>query len=158
MKRQIKPVLAIALTIIASSCSVGSNEKSMATADNPQPTAVANQGIRGKWDIETIVFSDSLQVRPDEEAHGRTQHINFGDSTYFIQTNCNTFSGIYTLIGDSITFGDGMMTEMACDNMDTEDALRKILPDIATLCLENDSVVRLVGHNASDYIILRKAN
>lgn len=52
--------------------------------------------------------------------------------------------------------GDGVMTEMACDDMQTEDALRRILPDIAAIDVENDSIVRLNCRNHSGYIILRK--
>lgn len=52
--------------------------------------------------------------------------------------------------------GDGAMTEMACDNMHTEDALRRILPDIATIDAENDSIVRLNCKNHSSYLILKK--
>ena len=47
---------------------------------------------------------------------------------------------------------------MACDNMATEDALRKILPDIVTLDVQNDSVMRLNTSVPSEYIVLIKAN
>ena len=50
------------------------------------------------------------------------------------------------------------MTEMACDNMATEDALRKILPNIATVYIENDSIARLDSRNPSEYIVLRKTS
>ncbi|HQJ89139.1 MAG TPA: META domain-containing protein, partial [Paludibacteraceae bacterium] len=66
-------------------------------------------------------------------------------------------SGPYTITGDSITFGDGAMTEMACDDMAVEDALRRILPDISTIDLQNDSVVRLNGATPAECILLRKA-
>jgi len=49
------------------------------------------------------------------------------------------------------------MTEMACDNMAVEDALRRILPNIATVCIQNDSITRLDSRNPSEYIVLRKA-
>lgn len=71
-------------------------------------------------------------------------------------TNCNYISGYYTVSGDSITLGDGVMTEMACDDMQTEDALRRILPDIAAIDVENDSIVRLNCGNYSGYLILRR--
>ena len=73
------------------------------------------------------------------------------------RSNCNSICGSVTIIGDSIKLGDGMMTEMACDNMATEDALRKILPNIATIDVENDSIVRLNSNQSSEYIVLRKA-
>ena len=49
------------------------------------------------------------------------------------------------------------MTEMACENMAVEDALRKILPGIATVDVQNDSVARLCGRTPSEYIMLIKA-
>ena len=96
-------------------------------------------------------------MRPDETIHSVRQYISFEDSTYFIQTNCNTISGTYTIKGDSITLGDGAMTEMACDDMSVEDALRRILPDISTIDVQNDSVVRLNGSTPAECILLRKA-
>lgn len=96
-------------------------------------------------------------MRPDEAVPGVSQYIVFEDSTYFIMTNCNSISGTYLVKGDSITLGDGAMTEMACDNMATEDALRRILPAISTIDVQNDSVVRLNGSTPAECILLRKA-
>ena len=147
--------VATALTILTASC--GSNKENKETADIQQQETVANVDVRGQWYLENIVFSDSDYVRPAEEVPGRRQYIIFEDSTYFIQTNCNTFSGTYTIKGDSITLGDGAKTEMACDNMSTEDAIRRILLNIATVYIENDSIARLDSRNPSEYILLRKA-
>ena len=62
----------------------------------------------------------------------------------------------YTVKGDSIKLGDGAMTEMACDDMRTEDAIRRILPRISTIDVQNDSVVRLNGTAHAECILLRK--
>ena len=85
------------------------------------------------------------------------QYITFQDSTFSIQTNCNTIQGEYRISGDSISFPVSLMTEMACENMAVEDALRKILPGIATVDVQNDSVARLCGRTPSEYIMLIKA-
>ncbi|MDE6392171.1 MAG: META domain-containing protein [Muribaculaceae bacterium] len=148
---------ATALTILTASC--GGNKEKHVPADNQQQDTVANVDMRGQWYLESIVFSDSeyVRVRPDIRFSCIHQYIAFEDSTYFIQTNCNTFSGSYTVIGDSITLADGVMTEKACDNMAVEDALRRILPDIATVYIQNDSIARLDSRNPSEYIVLRKA-
>lgn len=148
---------ATALTILTASC--GGNKENKEAADNQQQDTVANVDMRGQWYLESIVFSDSEYVRvsPDIRLSSIHQYIVFEDSTYFIQTNCNTFSGSYTVIGDSITLADGVMTEKACDNMAVEDALRRILPDIATVYIQNDSIARLDSRNPSEYIMLRKA-
>ena len=144
------------LMAMATGCS-GNKEAKAANADNAAQTEVANADIRGQWYIENIVFSDSDYVRPDETSSSMKQYIVFKDSTYFIMTNCNSLSGSYTVKGDTITLGDGAMTEMACDDMRTEDALRRILPHISTVDVQNDSVVRLNGSTPAECILLRKA-
>ena len=101
--------------------------------------------LEGQWLIEDIGVDDMTKVRPSEETPDVDQYFLFTDSSYNIMTNCNSFSGSLTVKGDSITLGDGMMTEMACDNMATEDALRRLLPKIATLEAETDSLIRLRG-------------
>lgn len=112
--------------------------------------------LQGKWNIENIVFSDSDYVRPEEAVPGSEQFVMFTDSTYFFATNCNSISGYYAIKGDTISLSDGAMTEMACDNMETEDALRRILPSLALIDVENDSTVRLNCNNTSGYIVLCK--
>ena len=148
---------ATALTILTASC--GGNRENKEAADNLQKETVANVDMRGQWYLDSIVFSDSdyVRVRPDERLSSIHQYIVFKDNTYFIKTNCNTISGSYTIKGDSIIFGDGVMTEMACDDMSVEDALRRILPNIATVYIQNDSIARLDSHNPSEYVVLRKA-
>lgn len=119
--------------------------------------ASAEISLTGQWYIENIVFNDSTYVRPAEEDPEVQQYITFEDKNYHIYTNCNTIFGEYSLKGDSITIGSGGMTRMLCENMATEEALTKILPNIATVDVENDSIVRLNSRNTSEYIVLRKA-
>lgn len=157
MRLQIKSLIAATAleAVIATGCSTKGNNGAGAAGDTSLD-AGTDADIRGEWNIENIVFNDSDYVRPDEAVPGVRQYISFEDSTYFIQTNCNTFSGRYIIKGDSIAFGDGAMTEMACDNMAAEDALRRILPDISTIDIQNDSVVRLNGATPAECILLRK--
>lgn len=155
MKLHFNTLLIIAaLSFTASSCSGAKDNKSEAADD--VTTIKADADLRGQWAIENIVFNDSDYVRPDEAVDGVSQYIVFEDSTYFITTNCNSISGSYTVKGDSLTLHDGLMTEMACDNMETEDALRRILPDITSVDIQNDSVVRLNGKTPAECILLRK--
>ncbi len=158
MKLQIASLIAVSAVsvIIATGCS-NNKQNSADVADSITLNSMTEADIRGQWYIENIVFNDSDYVRPDEAMPGVSQYIIFEDSTYFIRTNCNTISGAYTVNGDSITLGDGAMTEMACDNMAVEDALRRILPDISSVDVQNDSVVRLNGATPAECILLRKA-
>lgn len=155
MKLTTKSLIAAAVVaVIAAGCA---GNKAKESTEAPTGTAETNADIRGQWGIENIVFNDSDYVRPDEAVPGVNQYFLFEDSTYFIMTNCNTISGQYTVKGDSITLGDGAMTEMACDNMDTEDALRRILPRISTVDIQNDSVIRLNGTTPAEGILLKKS-
>ena len=149
-------VAASLLMATAAGCS-GNKETKSDKTDNEVRTEIANVDIRGQWYIENIVFSDSDYVRPDESSSSMKQYIVFEDSTYFIMTNCNSISGSYAVNGDSIKLGDGVMTEMACDDMRTENALRRILPHISTIDVQNDSVVRLNGTAPAECILLLKA-
>lgn len=159
MKIQIKTLFAVSMAtaIISTGCSGNKGQVSLPASDGNTQESVDNIDIRGEWYIENIVFSDSDYVRPEEVTPGVRQYIRFEDSSYFIKTNCNSISGDYTVRGDSITLGDGAMTEMACDNMATEDALRRILPAIVTMDARNDSVIRLNGATPGECILLRKA-
>lgn len=150
--------IAIAALLMATATGCKGNKEAKADKlDNIAKTEVANTDIRGQWYIENIVFSDSDYVRPDETSSSIKQYIVFEDSTYFIMTNCNSFNGPYTVKGDSIKLGDGAMTEMACDDMRPEEAIRRILPRISTIDVQNDSVVRLNGLAPAECILLRKA-
>ncbi|MDE6562550.1 MAG: META domain-containing protein [Muribaculaceae bacterium] len=127
-------------------------DKSVAEAEQS-----ADLNIIGQWYIENIVFSDTDYVRPSEQVPDSRQYILFEDSTYSVMTNCNHGSGGYVLRGDSISFGDGAWTEMACDNMATEDAIKRILPALSIIEMENDSIIRINSDASSKYLILRKA-
>ncbi len=153
-----KSLIAVAALLMAAATGCSGNKETKAdTVDNAVQTETVNADIRGQWYIENIVFSDSDYVRPDETSSSMKQYIVFEDSTYSIMTNCNSISGSYTVKGDSIKLGDGAMTEMACDDMRTEDALRRILPHISTIDVQYNSGVRLIGSTPAEFILLRKA-
>lgn len=148
-------LLILVLSLVSSCSSSDSTEK---THSNPtEQSEKTIPDLRGQWFIENIVFNDSSNVRPSEEVPGSNQYITFDNERYSIITNCNSISGTYDQKEDSIRFGDGMMTEMACENMATENALRKILPEIVVIDVENDSIVRLNCSEPSSYILLSKA-
>lgn len=122
-----------------------------------QDAETAPFDLTGRWDIENVVIDDSTYVRPSEAVPGVSQYMTFDGGEYYIHTNCNSISGSYVQSGDSLRLGDGAMTEMACDNMDVEDILRRVLPNIATIDVQSDSVVRLNGAAPAECILLRRA-
>ena len=141
------------LLAAAAMASCTAKTETVADADG-QPESVA---LKGEWNIENVVLNDSVSVRPSEVDSLARQYIVFDDSCYYIKTNCNSISGSYALAGDSIVLSPGAMTMMACENMETEDLLSRVLPAIVVVAVENDSTVRLNSADASEYIELRKS-
>lgn len=148
-------ITAVICAAITAGCTGTASKTDAAAAAGTTPAPAVD--LRGKWILENIVINDSTYVRPAEETPDRMPYITFDDSTYHIATNCNSISGPYVIKGDSITLGDGIMTEMACDNMTTEDMLRQVLPHIGLVDITNDSTARLDSPTSSEYIVIRKA-
>lgn len=149
-----KVLLFGAMAAMMVSCSSQQNSTE-AVPEDEQAKEIIN--IQGEWNIENIVVDESESVCPAKEDPETRQYILFEDSTYAVHTNCNTISGWYTLNGDSIVLGDGMMTMMACEDMASEDALRKVLPAVVTITVENDSTARLNTSTPTSYVELRRA-
>lgn len=119
---------------------------------------IHDKAITGQWYIRSVVLNDSLYARPSEITPGVRQYITFNeDSTVNIKTNCNGMGGRYTIKGDSLTISGLCWTETACENMDVERLLRRILPEIRTCEIENDSILRLNTTASGEYVLLRKA-
>lgn len=146
----------ILLTLVVACACTRPNSSDATQMNRTEYSGQTSVDLTGQWYIENIVFNDSTYVRPEEEVPGSQQYITFEKETFSIITNCNSFSGSYIISNDSIKMEDVGMTEIACDNMATEDALRRILPNVATVDINNDSIVRLNCIDVSSYIILRK--
>lgn len=135
--------------------------------DNSEKSGVSKTGndeifvsnIQGQWDIVNVVENDSSYVRPAEIDQGITSYIDFReDSTFGIMTNCNHIGGQYLQTNDSILLTDISATEMACDNMELEEMLKKILPIVNTIDCINDSITRLNSDKGDSYIVLKNRN
>lgn len=149
------PLLAL---LAMASCAGNKGSETTDSVASIEPQTPAYADVSGRWTIEEITLDADNHLSPSEQSPNRDHYISFDGRRYFIQTNCNTFSGDYTVTGDSIVMGDGAMTEIACDNMATEDAVRKILPRIKTVSFENDSTAKLKGPGENEYILLRKTS
>ena len=148
----------LSIVLLALSC-CGNKHQSQEEVREDEATKVTIDSVNllGQWYIENIFFSDSAYVRPSEEVPGSRMYVLFeADCCYSVMTNCNHGAGHYKRSGNTITFDDAVSTELACDNMKTEEAMRKILPLLRTVEVENDSVMRINSVTES-YLILLKA-
>ncbi len=149
--------LIMCVMIGAASCTGNkSTQDKVAEAENEIGSSTI---IEGQWMIENVVENDSSYVRPSEIDPGLTSYIDFrGDNTFGIVTNCNHIGGRYTQSNDSIRLTDISSTEMACDNMELEEMLIKVLPSVNTVDCINDSITRLNTSKGDSYIVLQKAS
>lgn len=112
--------------------------------------------VEGEWILEQVVMDDTLEVRPADIDPERKLYAHFyTDSSFNFQTGCNSIDGRFVQNGDSIRFFDMLITEMACDNMKTEQLLNQVLPKVKTVDWNNDSIVRL-NTGSSAYVVLKK--
>lgn len=148
--------LMICLVLGGVSCS--GNKSAQEKDADVEKEQVAAEDIQGQWLIENVVESDSSYVRPLEIEPGLNSYIDFRqDNTFGIVTNCNHIGGEYSQKGDSIQLMNISSTEMACDNMDLEEMLIKVLPVVNSIDCINDSITRLNTDKSESYIVLRKS-
>ncbi len=149
--------LMICLVLGVASCSGTKSSQEQAVDSQNQKEQVEN--IQGQWMIENVVENDSSYVRPSEIDPGKTSYIDFReDRTFGIVTNCNHIGGEYSQENDSIHLTNISTTEMACDNMELEEMLKKVLPSVNTIDCINDSITRLNTDKGESYIVLRKSS
>ncbi len=149
--------LMICLLIGISSCSGVSNNPDKSKVGNDGDKEISIVNIQGQWDIENVVENDSSYVRPSEIQQGITSYIDFKeDETFGIITNCNHIGGQYHQNADSIILTEISTTEMACDNMELEEMLKRVLPMVNTIDCINDSITRLNSTKGDSYIVLKK--
>lgn len=146
-------LLGIAAAAVMSSCSTKTESDNQADATPEATTQATPQNqVKGSWTIQEIALKEGNKIVPAE-----IQTVTFTDSTYSFATNCNSIQGDYTLTGDSLTLMPGLMTEMACEDMTVEDALRTLLPAISTVSAQADSLLRLSTSEPDVYILLRSS-
>ncbi len=147
------------LTVGIASCTGAKNTSDTSGADEAVNTKAPIPNIQGQWAIENVVENDSSYVRPSEIESGITAYIDFReDNTFGVMTNCNHIGGQYHQTNDSIHLTDLSATEMACDNMELEEMLKKVLPMVNSIDCINDSITRLNSDKSDSYIVLHKSS
>ncbi len=151
-----KAILSVAAVAALALTSCAGTGKTATDASENKETKETTAELTGYWYIENVVANDTLSVRPAEVDAENPQYAAFlPDSTYVFATNCNSISGQYVVNGDSIKLSGFMQTRMACPNMEVEQLLAQVLPNVNTVDAVNDSVVRLNTSDPAQYIVLR---
>lgn len=138
------------------SCSGQSNKTLSDTSKMSDADSAVCASVEGQWLLEHVVMNDTLEVRPADIGPESKLYAHFyNDSTFNFQTGCNAIGGQYEQKGDSIVMTNMMWTEMACEDMQIEELLRDVLPQVKTVDWSNDTILRL-NTPSSAYIVLKK--
>ncbi len=147
----------ICLLVSMAACTGAQKNSDKTDSDKAVNEEISVNSIHGQWDIENVVENDSSYVRPSEIEPSITSYIDFReDNTFGVMTNCNHIGGQYRQTNDSLFLTDISTTEMACDNMELEEMLKKVLPLVNTIDCINDSITRLNSEKGETYIVLKK--
>jgi heat shock protein HslJ len=80
--------------------------------DNAKDQGAARPLVGTRWTVDTLVTAGASSSVPA----GTAAFVTFGpDGTVTGSTGCNSFGGTATVDGHKITFGELVMTKMACD-------------------------------------------
>ncbi len=165
MRKRMKGSLILSVSILSvlavfASCAGTKESSDKSAADSVGKTDISETAVNsivGQWDVENVVENDSSYVRPSEIEPGVTSYIDFrDDDTFGVMTDCNHIGGRYQQTGNSIHLSEISATEMACDNMELEEMLKKILPMVNAIDCINDSITRLNTDKGDSYIVLKK--
>lgn len=152
-----KPLILCLLLTGFVSCAGTKSKSNESAAEEAVNHTMPITNIQGLWEIENVVANDSSYVRPSEIEPSITSYIDFReDNTFGVMTNCNHIGGQYRQTNDSLFLTDISTTEMACDNMELEEMLKKVLPLVNTIDCINDSITRLNSEKGETYIVLKK--
>lgn len=114
--------------------------------------------VTGEWILEHVVVNDTLDARPADFDPSAAPKVWFNaDGTFSFNTDCNSCGGHYRQTGDSIRFEEVYFTEMACEHMETETLLKRVLPQVKLVDWNNDSILRL-DTDSSAYIVLKRVS
>ena len=100
------------------------------------------------WVVDTLMQGDiSTPIPPGASA----PTLLFDDGTVAVDTSCNTGTGPYRAVADTVTFGPIAMTRMACTDPVTiavEPMVLEVLRGTATVEIEGDSLTLRNGTSA----------
>ena len=101
-----------------------------------------NVDLVGQWSIrayDPVEVSSYSLVETDHDYRFEFD----GDGAFYCGTDCNSISGTFTVIGDSLRFDNMASTEMARENKALERSMEFAHTDVLTVELISDSVLSL---------------
>jgi heat shock protein HslJ len=116
-------------------------------------TGGSSASIEGQWKLVSYgSTSDQIPAVPDVETS-----IEFKDGQMSGNVGCNSFSGEYTVDGDTITFGPVMSTMMYCEAVaDQESGTLAVMQGSAPFVLDGNTLTITSEDGASSIVLEKK--
>ncbi len=137
MRILVKSIFIIALSVIVYGCchkTVAANQHKTINQNARKNSILFDQS----WKLIEI---NSITVQNDAEA--RTPYMILKQSSQEVSGNggCNSFSGIYSVEGTSLRFGNFIVTKMACDKLDLEYQFFSVLKQCEKYQIVQDTLI-----------------
>lgn len=141
-------LLVISALLLLSSCSMF-QPKQYASDQNAS-------NLNAKWHIISI---ENKSIESKVNGIEPIFSIDIAKKEYTATTGCNNFMGNFEVKApNKLKMTRGISTMMACDNMDVEQGLSRIIPTITNYHLSNDTLSLLEGKNIKAQFKLKKEN
>lgn len=116
--------------------------------------------LNGQWKIVSYInlnpATDDVERLGLDKMTNYVIRFNIQDSSFYCNTDCNSISGTFTTIANNICFTDVSATEMACDDMDLEDAMRTLLPMVTKFVVKYDNRIKLTDAFGRNLVTLER--
>lgn len=120
-------------------------------ACNKMPNAPSRQDLSGRWTVASLQPANAAVVTPQG---GVVLAMDFADERVFVQSDCNTCSGGYTLTGTSIAMPALACTRRACLDTNYEDLFLSLISTTQTADIVPAESLVLIGQRGR--IVLRR--
>lgn len=126
--------IALAALTLAACGNKAKEDKTPEAETGATEQAYAAPSLAGEWQLVEYTDGEAPLELNGEYA------LTLTDSTFVMQTDCNSIQGYYEVKADSIAFPNPMKTEMACDNEAVEQAMLSLVANARTFWLEADTL------------------
>lgn len=129
----------VALSLCACNHNGGASHES-ASSDS---TCLDYSPLAGEWMLRS--FRIDCASTEFEGPTAYAMRFNAPDNTFSLSTDCNGISGRFDVVADTIRFDGVFVTEMACDNMQVEEAMLRMFADSTAYAICGPDTLRLVA-------------
>lgn len=138
-----KTLLCSAALLLLCGCA-GNKAKEEASATNETADIRLDSiGLQGAWSLTEYTVGNATGAFTPESGYALT--FDEEDNIFGISTDCNQINGGFSVTNDTIRFGNTLVTEMACDKMEVETNMLRLINDSTAYALCQGDTITLIA-------------